>query len=91
MTSRTIERRVEEHKRDIQQARLTTALALEAYNKDIDIKWNATKQIKPIPNNTLPIVTEMLEILKRVKKEKLVNDRINWESLIAWKYALTDI
>lgn len=90
VTSRTIERRMEEHKRDIQQAKLTTALAVEAYNRNIDIKWDNVKQIKPVQDNMMPVITEMLEIWKCFDKEKLVNDRVNWEPSVAWKYALSN-
>lgn len=90
VTSRTIKKRIEEHKMDIQNARLTTALAVEAYNSDIEIKWDEVKRIKPVPVNTQPTITEALEIIKRTEKEKLVNDKLNWEPPAAWKYALAD-
>lgn len=54
------------------------------------MNWNEVKRIKNVPNHTKPIITEMLEILKRAEKEKLINDQTNWEPSIAWKYAMKD-
>lgn len=87
---RTIRKRVNKHKRAIQQAKLTTVLATEAYQNDIAINWNEIKRIKHVPNRTKLIITETLEILKRADKEKLINDQTNWKPSIAWKYAMVD-
>lgn len=90
VTLRTIRKRVNEHKRAIQQAKLTTVLATEPYQNDIAINWNEIKRIKHVPNRTKLIITETLEILKRADKEKLINDQTNWKPSIAWKYAMVD-
>lgn len=91
VTSRTIDKWLEEHKKDIEQAKLTTSLAIEAYNKNINIRWDDVKQIRPILDNTQLVVMDTLEILKRTGKERLINDRVNWEPPLAWKYVLMKI
>lgn len=89
VTTRTIKRRIEEHKRDVRNAKLTTALAIEAYSSDIEIKWDETKKIKSVPTNTQPTITEAVEIIKRGSKELLVNDKLNWEPSGAWRYVMS--
>lgn len=39
VTRKTLAKRMEEHKKDIVQAKLTTTLSVEAYNRDLKIKW----------------------------------------------------
>lgn len=77
--TRTIAKCLEEHKRDTEQAKLTTLLAMDAYNKNVNINWKDAKQIKSVLNHTQPVVTELLEILKRLGKERLINKRVAWE------------
>lgn len=88
VTSRAVHKRVEEHKKDIAQARLSTSLAQEAYSRDIEILWDQTKVVKPVPQHTLPTITESLEILRRKESENLINDRMAWEPSQAWKFAV---
>lgn len=68
---------------------MTTALAIEAYSSDIEIKWDETKKIKSVPTNTQPTITEAVEIIKRGSKELLVNDKLNWEPSGAWRYVMS--
>lgn len=79
VTKRTIARRIEEHRRDIEQVRLTTSLAVEAYSKNISVKWDETEVVKPILRHTRPMIAESLEILRRSETEELVNDRLTWK------------
>lgn len=48
VTGRTIARRLEEQKKDIEQARLTMSLAVEAYSKNITVKWEEAKIVKRV-------------------------------------------
>lgn len=44
--------------------------------------------IKPIVRRTRPEVTESLEILKRERREKLINDQLAWEPPQPWKHVV---
>lgn len=88
VTSRKLSKRLEEHKKDIEQARTTTALAQEAYSKNVNILWDEAKVIRNVPRRTQPVITESLEIIRRRTKEDLINDRLAWEPSDVWKYAL---
>lgn len=59
VTSRMIAKHMEEHKKDIELARLNTLLAVEAYNKDISIDWKKVVRIKPVLDRTQPTVTKI--------------------------------
>lgn len=83
-----INRRVEEHKNDIKQAKVSTSLAQEGYSKNIEILWDKTSKIKNVPPHTQPTISESLEIFLRKNFENLVNDRMAWEPSQAWKFAL---
>lgn len=72
----------------MRNAKLTTALAVEAYYNDIEIKWEETKKVKSVPTYTQPTITEAVEIIIRSRKEQLVNDKLNWEPSGAWKYVI---
>lgn len=86
VTNRNLSKKLAEHKRDIKHANLTTSLALEAYDKDLSIYWDDAKIIKKVNPGTKPIITESLEILKRIGTENLVNERTAWDPPDPWKY-----
>lgn len=81
VTTRKLHKRLDEHKKDIAQARLTTSLAKEAYDKNIKIVWEEAEIIKKVPKWTQPTIVESLEILKRKVKEGLINDKLAWKPL----------
>lgn len=88
VTTRSEAKRVEEHKNDIAKGKLTTSLAIEAYDKDLSINWEQTKVIRQIIPRTQPIIAESIEIIKR-SEENLINDKLAWESPQAWRYTLS--
>lgn len=79
VTTRTLKKRIEEHKKNIAKAKLTTSLAVEAFSKDIEISWNQVKIIKLVPPHTQPVIMESLQIVKRKDSENLINNRIAWD------------
>lgn len=62
---------------------------MEAYSKNISVKWDETEGVKPILKHTQPIIAESSEILRRRETEELINDRLTWESAPAWKYIVS--
>lgn len=68
-------KRMEEHKKDIAQARLSTSLAVEAYNRDLKIKWDETQIVRPLNVLTQATITESIEMLKRQKMENILNEK----------------
>lgn len=46
VTSRTLEQRLDEHKRDIRNGDLNTVLAIEAYGDDVRIRWDKARVIR---------------------------------------------
>lgn len=90
VTTRMVNKRLEEHKNDIAKGKLTTSLAMEAYSKDLSINWDQTKVIKQILPQTQPIIAESIEIMRRKSAENLINDKMAWEPPQAWKYALEE-
>lgn len=88
VTKRTIATCIEEHKRDIKHANLTTTLAMETYNRDIKVDWKEVKQIKSIKEVLQQVIVESVEIMKRMNNEKLINDRLNWEPPPTWRYII---
>lgn len=87
VTTRTLEQRITEHKRDISKGKITTALATEAYANDLEINWNRAKVIRHLERNEHKYITETLEILQRQDKESLLNERVV-EVSKAWEYAI---
>lgn len=81
VTTRKLHKRLDEHKKDIAQARLTTSLAKVAYDKNIKIVWEEAEIIKKVLKWTQPTIVESLEILKRKVKEGLINDKLAWKPL----------
>lgn len=61
---------------------------MEAYSKNISVKWDETEVVKPILRHTRPMIAESLEILRRSETEELVNDRLTWEPAPAWRYVV---
>lgn len=90
VTSRTLATRIDEHRRDVRKGNINTALAMEAYARDLDIKWQQAEVIRTIAPGTQPVVAETIEILRRKDKENLVNDRVAWELPGPWRYALRE-
>lgn len=88
VTTRRLSKRIEEHKKDIEKANITTSLAQEAYANDIDVQWKKAEIIRRIPPHMQPTIMESLEIIKRKEKELLINDKLAWEPSDVWKYAL---
>lgn len=76
VTVRPLAKRINEHKNDIKTAKMSTSLAQEAYDNNIEILWNEAKIIKPIPPHTQPTIVESLEITRRKSKEGLINDKV---------------
>lgn len=91
VTSTMIVKCMEDHKRDIELARLNTSLAMLAYSEDVSIDWKEVKQIKHVLDRKQPTMTESVEILRRSRKEKIVNDRITWEPPPAWEYVIANM
>lgn len=89
VTNRILIKCIEEHRKDIRQARTSTSLTQEAYANNIDVGWNEARIIRNVPHCMHPIIVKSLEILKSKEKENLINDRLAWEPSEAWKYAMS--
>lgn len=46
VTTRTLGQRIAKHKKDIYKGKLSTALAIEAYDNDLEVHWNRAKIIR---------------------------------------------
>lgn len=87
-TTRNLKNRLNEHKRDIRNGALTTALAKRAYEHDVKINWEEAKIIKEIHNMNELKVAEEVQIFLGIGSNKVINDKQSVELSNAWKFAL---
>lgn len=66
---------------------MTTALAVEAYGSNIEIEWDNAKIIEQVDKEEHKYLIEALEIVKRQKDEKLVNNKVTGIPK-PWEYAM---
>lgn len=85
-TQRNLHDRLEEHKRDVRQGNLTTALARRAYENKVKINWNDARIIRNISDLVEVSTVEKLSIFKRSQTERIINDIEAVSN--TWKYAL---
>lgn len=86
---RNLNDRIEEHKRDIKQGKLTTALARRAYESDVNINWMEAKVIQRVDNWVELRVAEKVSIYRESQIENVINDKKREAISEAWKCALT--
>lgn len=80
--------RLAEHKADISKGNFNTALAIRAYEKDINVLWHEACVIKEVRDCKVLPTTEKIEILKGNKTGNIINIRQADGLSNAWKYAI---
>lgn len=63
-----------EHKQDVANTRLTTALATKAYEQDISIDWKNAKMLRSTYHMRGFTTLEAIEIERRAHKGITIND-----------------
>lgn len=90
VTTRNLEKRLCEHKKDVCKGRTTTALAMRALEFNIRVDWDKAKVIRPLIRDEHALLAEALEIYTSANKEDLVNINQPMKELPgAWKYLMT--
>lgn len=87
VTTRTLGQRIAEHKKDIYKGKLSTTLAIEVYDNDLEVNWNRAKIIRQVEKNEYKYLMEALGITRREDKESLLNDKVQ-DIPKAWQYAI---
>lgn len=86
-TVRSIRRRVEEHKADIEKSKGSIALAQRLLNFDATAKWDQTRVLRVLDDPQKLRVAETLEIFTKKSKENNIINFNNPERVsLAWDY-----
>lgn len=91
ITERCLEDRIKEHKYDIKNGNMKTALAKKFYESSIDIKWEESIAVRKIDKNENKFLVETIEILKREKYLRLINDKQSENVSSAWNFAVNKL
>lgn len=84
-TVRSIRRRVEEHKADIEKSKGSIALAQRLLNFDATAKWDQTRVLRVLDDPQKLRVAETLEIFTKKSKENNIINFNNPERVsLAW-------
>lgn len=90
-TSRNLKDRLQEHESDIKKGLLSTALARQAYEQNIRIKWDESKIIQRVNDIRELHTAEEINILTGSKSGAVINERQSLDLPIPWKYTLRTV
>lgn len=85
-TTRSLTKRMNEHKQDIANARLSTALAIKAYEHDISIDWKNVKMLRYAYHMRGLTTLEAIEIERAAQEGNLINDSGPINLPDSWKW-----
>lgn len=87
-TCKNLKERLAEHKRDIKNANLMTALVKSAYESNVSIRWEESKVTKQIINIDELFTAESIQIYKGKPNTIIINNRQVDSIQKPWRYLL---
>ncbi|XP_067121140.1 uncharacterized protein [Centruroides vittatus] len=91
VTTRSLTKRLKEHRYDVTKSKCTTTLAKMAQTEGSVVKWEEAKIITPVHSPTLAATTEKCEIYKSSLTKKCLNYKDATILPSAWKFLIKKV
>ncbi|XP_067123259.1 uncharacterized protein [Centruroides vittatus] len=91
VTTRSLSKRIKEHRYDVAKGKCTTTLAKMAQAEGSVVKWDEARFITPIHSPTLAAATEKCEIYRSSLTEKCLNYKDATILPSAWKFLIRKV